>query len=332
LKKRVTIRDVAREAGVSISTVSRVLTGVVPVSGELKSKVDEAVKKLDFKPNEVARGLINRTTRTIGVILPGYTNPFFAEVLRGITASTEGYALLIYCTDYDREHEREYIEQMVTRRVDGFIIVSTHVENRELLKKVCRSTHIVSLQSGLEFVDGIDVDDERASYEMTQYLIGQGHRKIAFLGYKYEVEALKNRYQGFERAMEEHGLFINPEYNIGMGLRFGEAATSARKLIGLSDPPTAVFAINDYYASAVIEAARKMGVRVPEDLSVVGFDDIWPSAMLAPRLTTVRQPACEMGKRAGELILKSIADVDGKAPSRIVLPTRLMIRESVTKI
>ncbi|GKX28097.1 LacI family transcriptional regulator [Vallitalea longa] len=326
-----TIKDVAKMANVSISTVSRVLNGSTPVSRESSEKVYRAVEALDYKPNAMARSLISKKTMTIAVIIPNLSNLFFPELLRGISKAVEkeGYFLIICNTDYNSEKEERYINRMLERRVDGFIIVSTSISNKKLTHLLKGKTSVVFVYSYADFGYNIMEDGIKATYDATKYLIDMGHKKIACVGWRFK--GVNVRYMGFIKALEESDVKFRDEYVIDCGYSKEEITNNTIKLLQMKDRPTGVVAFNDDTAIAIMMAAKNMGISIPEELSIIGYDNISISNILLKPLTTISVPIQKMGMEAGEKIIEIIDKGISYSDVYIekYIPYKLIERESV---
>lgn len=301
-----TIKDVARLANVSISTVSRVLNGSAPVNKDSREKVYKAVEVLDYKPNAMARSLITKKTMTIAVMIPNLSNLFFPELLRGISNAVEkkGYFLIVCNTDYSSEKEELYINQMLERRVDGFIIVSSSISKEKLSHLLKGKTKVVFVYAYADFGYNFMEDGIKATYTATKYLIDKGHKNIACMGWKFK--GVNVRYLGFRKALDEFGIEFNEEYVIDCGYSKQEIINSTIKLLQIKNRPTAIVAFNDDTAIAIMMAAKKVGIRIPEDLSIIGYDNIVISEILLTPLTTIGVPIHSMGIDAGNKVLEII--------------------------
>jgi len=324
------IKDVARSAGVSVATVSRVLNSDPNVASETRSRVFDAVTRLDYRPSSLARGLRTAETHTVGVILPDVTNPFFAAVLRGIeeVAWERGRQILIGDTANDEARQAAYLRLLTDKRTDGVLALSARGDLTPLLDLGRRLPVVLAC----EYVDGdplpsVAIDNVGAALEATSHLTDLGHTRIAYIGGPPGVILCRDRRRGWEQALRfvpahrgRSPLMDRGDFTIDSG------KAAAERLLSLPDHerPTAIFCANDEMAIGAMQAARAAGLRVPEDLSVVGFDDIAMSRVVYPTLTTVSQPMYDLGRTAMELLL----DGGAPAPGRRVLPHRLMVRGS----
>ena len=331
LPRRVTARDVARLAGVSQATVSRVLNNSDRVSSAVRDRVWQAVAALGYHPDEVARSLVSRRSRTIGLIIADITNPFYAETARVIatTAQMRGYSVLLCNTDNDPKLEQEYLELVLRRRVDGIIFGSVRLQDQAVLNLIQSGFPLVMYNRylGTSVGNYVVVDNRKGAYEATFHLVQLGHRHIAFLGGPDEFSTAQERMEGFVAALRDSGLPARQEW-VWPGLFRSRAAYhEAFGLLSGKERPTAIFAGNDLMAFGVLEAAAHCNLRVPEELSVVGFDDIEMAAHHALGLTTVSQERDRMAEMAARILIDLI---EGRAspPIRVVLRPSLVLRRT----
>ena len=336
--KRVSIKDVAKEAGVSASTVSYVLnsTPTETISPETTKRVMEAVRNLGYVPNLNARSLSSRRSNLIGVLIPQtepgkelmFSNPFYGELLSSIeyTARQHGYHLLLSGTKEDQDYRS--IAQ--NRGVDGVIIVGTYPgENLNALKKLDVPIVLVDSYIKDEAFHTIGIEDKEGARMATRYLIAKGHRRIAFISGSIRENGVNiKRFQGYRDAMLEAGLAIDDQavYSGAVDYEYGMAA--AREFLSRGKRQTAAFVTADVITMGLIKGLKQQRVRVPEDLSIVSFDDVYLAQMAYPALTTVHQDIGEKGKQAVQLILNAAKSKEHRH-TECILPLRLVERESV---
>jgi len=325
-----TIWDVARRAGVSPSTVSRILTGTTPVSAAKQEKVRQAIRRLGFRPNAVARSLKQRRSYTIGLLIPDITNPYFAEAAKGVeeAAHRGGFAVLLCDSENELAREARYLELLRERQVDGLIYVTAgdavHLRRSwQGLPLVVMDREIPGLAA-----DSVTTDNERGAYEITGFLLQQGHRRIAFLAGPRALTPARLRLRGYRRALRafkvpaDPGLIKYADFTVEGGRKTMQA------LLDATSRPTAVAASDDVMALGAVQAIEDAGLRVPADISVAGFDDIPVAALVRPPLTTVAQPVRRMGEVAVELLLAQL-NSRRNDHRRILLEPRLVVRGSV---
>jgi DNA-binding LacI/PurR family transcriptional regulator len=322
---------VAQLASVSIATVSRVINTPERVAPETRERVHAAIARLGYSYNAVAGSLSRQWTMILGLIVPTVTNPIFAESTRGIqqAANARGYALLIGSTDYRADVEEQLVKTFRQQRVDGLIVTSSHPESPALVEAQQAGTPVVLTYSSRlrSQLPCVGVDNAAAAATAVGHLIRLGHRRIAMLAGTFSgSDRSYARYLGYRSALAAHGISPEPDYLIEVPYTIDDGVAGARRLLGLAERPTAIFCANDILAFGAIRAMLDAGLRVPQDISVVGFDDSPMAAITNPRLTTVAQPAFTMGERACELLL---ALINGEQPERtLILPTELHIRET----
>ncbi len=329
--KSVTISDIAREAKVSKSTVSRVLNGTTAVHPAKRRSVLEATEKLGFKPNVVARSLARGRSMTIGVLTQNIGSPFYDAVSQGLIAglSGTGYSPIFVDGQWDEEVEIEAVGALLGRRVDGLVLIGGKAPGPEL-EELCGRlpTILVARKMRTDRHCCIFTDNVEGGYRATKHLIDRGHREIAIIqGIEDHPDAI-DRYEGYRRALAEAGIAMDPGLVLA-GDFTGEAGVAGvEKLLASGRSFTAVFTANDITAFGARLALYRKGIRVPEDVSLVGFDDQLEAAFMAPPLTTVRQPAREMGLEASRGLLRLI---EGEAFASRTLSGALLIRESVVR-
>ncbi|HYO44065.1 MAG TPA: LacI family DNA-binding transcriptional regulator [Candidatus Limnocylindrales bacterium] len=324
-----TLHDVARHAGVSPMTVSRVVNGTGPVSPERRARVEQALADVGYMPNAVARNLRTKRSDTVGLVLPDMTNPFFTTLAQGVeTALREaGISLLLTNTDEREEEERRIVPVLLQHQVDGLLIVPA-TDGTEAVR-LCRDQGVpvvlVDRPPGVHDVDVVRSDAETGSLDLGRLLVSLGHRHAAVLTGPAAVRTAVDRATGFTRAFDEAGLPAPVVEHGRFSIESGVAM--ARGAMARDPRPTALFAANNFIAIGVMHALDDLGLRVPEDVALVGFDDL-PSAMITfPFFTVAAQPAFEMGRRAVAVLLERQASPD--APARdVVFTTELVIRRS----
>jgi LacI family transcriptional regulator len=328
-----TINDVARLAGVSITTVSHVINNTRFVSDELKERVVTAMHELDYRPNTLAQGLRKGTTKTIGLIIPDNSNLFFAEIARSIedVGYENGYSVILCNTDNNLEKQRRYTEVLVSKQVDGIILISAGESAEDLEETQVAGIPVVVADREIEqtMVDVVLVDNEKGGYLATKYLLELGHRRISCIAGPSLLTPSAQRVQGYQRALQEANIAPNSGYLAtgDFGMESGESAI--RKLLDTQPRTTAVFVCNDMMAVGAMRGAREFGLRVPEDLSIIGFDNILLARATTPPLTTVAQPKSTLARVTTELLIKRIhAANDNGERRQIVLAPELVIRES----
>jgi LacI family transcriptional regulator len=328
MQKPVTIHDIAREAGVSPSTVSRVLNGTVPVASSKRDAVLAVVEKLNYRPNVIAQGLARGRTAAIGVVTQSVASPFYGEILRGVEQGLlgSGYHSVFASGNWLTEQELAAFDLLSGRRVDGLVVLPGTISDEQLRRSAKELPLIVVGRriAGLES-QCLYIDDERAAYEATCYLIELGHQRIAHIaGPETHHDAVERR-RGYLRALSEAGLPHDEQLVVAGDYTEQSGLLALQSLLSRNTIFTAIFAANDQMAYGARLGLYRHGIRVPEDVSLVGFDDLISSAYTTPPLTTVRQPLIELGRAASEAVL---ALLNGQTPPQQTFSTSLIVRES----
>ncbi|CAI8912153.1 MULTISPECIES: LacI family DNA-binding transcriptional regulator [Pseudomonas] len=329
-----TIKDVAALAGISYTTVSHVVNKTRPVSQEVRLKVEAAIKSLDYVPSAVARSLKAKTTATIGLLVPNSLNPYFAELARGIEDYCErnGYCVILCNSDDNPEKQRSYLRVLLEKRIDGLIVASAGGDIGLAQGLAGVKTPMVIVDRGLDGVDAdlVRIDHEYGAYLATRHLLELGHRDIATIGGPSSTSVAQMRQAGFCRALQEAGITVRPERMLESDFTSTGGYNAAAILLE-GNPPSAIFAGNDMIGIGVLRAAAERNVRVPSELSVIGFDDIQMSRYVYPALTTVGQSILQLGEMAAEVLLRRIATPSLVTDQRIVTPS-IVLRESTAPL
>lgn len=326
------IQQVAEKAGVSVATVSRVLNHAASVSTKTRLKVEDAIKELNYEPSMLGRNLRNSESRLLLVLLPSISNPFYTEIINGIqnTAIANSYNILLCETDSNPQRENIYFNMIKNKLADGVISMDPTV-NRQKLTELAES-HPVILCS--EYDEGgsipfVTIDSELAAYQAVKHLIRLGNKKIALINSDEKFLYARQRRSGYERALREFDLPIREEWIYHTrDLEFQNGVQAMRMLLELEEKPTAVFAVSDTLAIGALKGINGSGLHVPNDLAIIGFDNISFSNMTNPTLTTVSQPMYKMGVTAANLLIMSIK---GEQVESVVLDHDLIIRESTMR-
>jgi LacI family transcriptional regulator len=322
--------DVARLAGVGTMTVSRVLSGTVPVSAETAKRVQTAIEQLNYRPNQLARAFRGQRSRTIGLIIPYLYDPFFSNCAHAVTtvAKEHGYSVIITTSNEDPETEYVEAEQMLQRHVDGLMVIPARFRHSRLTRAFFGKTPVVAFDRPVSdpALDVVLVQNVAGSRRMVEHLIEHGHQRIAFIGLSRSLFTINARFLGYRRALHLAGLRENAFFDCDSEEHTLRAVEE--KLHG-TNPPTAILTSNTLATRYVLSALSHLGVRIPNDLAFAGFDDLEMAEFTSPPLTVVRQPAQEMGRVATSLLFDRIAR--GELPqtgNRIVLPVEIVLRRS----
>lgn len=324
------IKDIARLAKVSHPTVSRALQNSPLVNPETAARIRKIAAETGYRASAVARGLVTRKTRTIGLVVTTVADPFASEVVCGIeqTANDHGYAVILADSHADPERERKMVQELAERRVDGIIVTSSRVGALYLsmLKEMMVPIVLVNDQHPGEFVHSIMIRNREAARAMTEHMLALGHRRVAYLGDKFGYQSDAERLAGYRDALDAAKIPFTEELVVRGDGKPGAAMQAMDALLAMANPPTAVCCYNDMSALGAMRAIRMRGLRVPEDISVGGFDDLFFAALTDPPLTTVRQPMMRMGNLAMESLLKLMAGGGSMAP--INIEAELVVRAS----
>ena len=327
------IADVAKEAGVSVSTAARVLSGRGYAAEETRRLVLEAAKDLGYVPNQIARSLRTRQTKMVGLLIGDVENSFYSVIAKNVesVAKDAGYHVVLCNSDDDPEIEREYLKLLEAMRVDALVVTPTSKNRRYLARLLDKGLVIVQVDRRVDGLaaDAILVDNESGAASAVSHLIEAGHSQIGILTGELAVPTARQRLAGYERALKEHGLPIREELVKTGSFHREHAIEDATDLIRARPAPTAIFAANNILAEASLIALGQHGLRVPRDVSIVAFDDVQWMSMVEPSMTAVRQPIADMARSAAELVLRRLREGREGLPSTIVFRTQLVERNSV---
>ncbi|MDO9464533.1 MAG: LacI family DNA-binding transcriptional regulator [bacterium] len=336
----ITIYDVAKKAGVCHGTVSRCLNNKGYVKKETRRRIERAAKKLKYTPNYTAQVLITKKTQIIGVLIPDISNPFYPPVTKGVydTVKKSGYHIILGNSYNELEEENSILKSFLFRGVDGIIFICTEKKEEESTSQILeefikRDIPIVLIQrDGVNLsVDRIFINNIKGAYEATLHLIDIGHNRIGFISGATKSISSRERKEGYRKALLKHNLLIDRNLVLEKGLGKEGGYEGMKQFLKMEHPPTAVFAVNDVIAMGAMMAIKERGKKIPEDIALVGFDDIYPSAILNPSLTTVSQPKYEQGRLAAQLLVRRMTGDKDCFPENITLDTRLVIRESTLR-
>lgn len=324
------IYDVARVAGVSISTVSHVLNGTRYVSDETKARVYQAVKQLNYRPSSLARALVRQETRTIALVVPDNVNPFFAELARGIEdyGFKAGYNVFLCNSDRSSSKELAYIDMLASKHVDGVIYMGLDSRDETLESLLEESIPLVVFDRDHESLDVVLLSNLEGGYDATQHLVELGHRRIACISGPDPMTRSDDRVRGYRKALEEADLPYEPALVVSGDWSYQSGQEAARQLFARPQPPTAIFACNDTMAIGAMSFLQQGGLAIPGDVSVVGFDNISLSAFYIPRLTTLGMLSMEVGQRLCHLLLDRIGGQLPPERQRWVIRGSLIVRDS----
>lgn len=330
----VTISDIANAVGVSRMTVSRALNHKPRVSAETKARVLKVAEELNYIPNALARSLTMQETKMIGIILPDNVNPYYARLIRGIeeTVSASGYTVVLCNTGEQMDKEMKCLRLLKERRPDGLIITPTQKSAKQILALKEENVPFVLINRHFQEMktDYVLCDNVEGGYLAVTHLIQLGHRRIAHIGGPEEISTARERLIGYKKALQRNGIQFNTELLVRSDLKPESMAELVSRLFMLKQRPTAIFVFNDFLAISVLTVLKERGLRVPDDVAVVGYDDIEVASVL--ELTTISQPKYEIGKQAARMLLERMRDrKTGQSSAEVhevVLQPKLVIRGS----
>lgn len=340
---KITINEIAKKAGVSKATVSRVLNNSKPVNEALRAKVLKVIEETNFRPNALARSLSLNKTRIIGVIIPELANPVFSRIISGIETVTrsKNYSLMITATDFDIDVEINHINLFKDKGVEGLILLTDIIndELQEALASFGKPIVMIGSDCSSDEIPNVTIDNFKAAYEATQYLINLNHKSIAMIrGPLTDRYSGNLRFEGFKTALEENHLYLDTLVKVGK-YSFEHGYQAMTQLLAENKMPTAVFCANDLMAIGALKCASDNEINVPDQLSIIGFDDIEIAAMYTPSLSTVHQPFEEKGKLAATILINRIEiasddseQIEKEIPLREILPHQLIIRKSTKRL
>lgn len=327
-----TIRDVAHRAGVSTMTVSRVVNSSGHTSLQTRERVEHAVAELGYVPNAVARHLRSKRTKTIALVLSDITNPFFTTIARGVedVAGPRGFGVMFCNTDESESEEIDYLQMLIQRQVDGVLLVPAgrSIEPLRLLRSQHVPVVVLDRRVASRQVDQVRTDSVLGAYRLTRHLVELGHRRIGMLTGHRTISTSVDRVAGYERALAEAGVNLDPKLVRYGGFGLAGGYRMATEVLAAEPRPTALFAANNFVAFGAMRALRERSLRVPDDISLVCFDDLPEEWLIDPFLTVVDQPAYEMGRQAAELLLERLDGTHPKGGHAIVLPGEFIERRS----
>lgn len=328
----VTIVDVARHAGVSITTVSHALSGNRRVAEATRARIKHSIRELGYRPNAFARSLRTERSHMVSLIIPDITNPYYPTLARGLQDAVHagGYQSFVCNTDGRRDGERSFLNDALQRRVDGIAFAAFATTARMLTDVLRAGIPLVSIGTKIRHpkVDQVSTDDVAGSQDATAYLIRKGYGPIAMVGGPPGSSPSDRRLEGYRAALRAGGIRFDPRsVAIGDFTRAGGAAAMT-ELLSRRVRPRAVFCANDLMAIGAMDAIRGAGLRVPRDVAVMGYDDIEAAALVTPDLTTVVNPAYQMGRAAGRLLLERMGEEEPRPRAQVVIPHRLVPRSS----
>lgn len=327
----ITIYDVAREANVSMATVSRVVNKNTNVKPTTRKKVLATIERLGYRPNAVARGLASKKTTTIGAIIPDISSIFFSELARGIEdiATMYDYNIILSNSDQDKNKEINLINTMLEKQVDGILFMGGNItpEHVEEFSSASVPVVLAATYDDSDEIPSVNIDYEKAAYEATKMLINKGHKHLAIITGHEDIKLNVFKYEGYLRALKESSIPIKDEFIIKNSYSYDAGIAGSKQLLALDEKPTAIFTISDEMALGAIHGAQDEGYNVPDDIAVVGFNNTRLATMVRPTLSTVIQPMYDIGAVAMRLLTKYMKNEE-VTEAKVILPHRIVERNS----
>lgn len=328
------LREVAKRANVSISTVSRVINNVPKVDPETRERVLKAIRELDYTPNRVAQRLrsSHRNNKLIGLVLPDIQNPFYVDVIRGVESYAYAHDFAVMIGNFGQNEQRAnlYLNIFLSENVDGLIMAPTHNRDSQVTETLNKGFEVVCIDRGLKGVDVdvVKVDNEGGAYSAIDYLIRLGHRRIAHITGKAGIPTTAERIAGYMAAMKEHNIEVDPTLVRSSRSDYASGSEEMTNLLDLKSPPTAVFAANNLLTLGALKTIHSRGLNIPDDISIIGFDDMYWSDSLNPPLTAVHQSGYDIGYKATEILVEKIKNRGPAHCTQVVFDTQLIVRKS----
>lgn len=334
VNKKFTINDIARIAGVSKGTVSYVLNNKPGVSNEVREKILRIVEEFGYKPNKIAQALAGKKTNFIALVIPDISDVFYAKIIKGVekTLSKNGFFLNLYSTHANPEKEHQVFDFLNSGFVDGIIVMAYHIEEKFIKKIINTGIPVVFIDYPFDNnVYSVIVDNEEGGFKATEYLISLGHKRIAFIHGSKDAWDSDFRFKGYLKALEKYNIPFN-EKLISRGDFTREGGYKAvKELLNSGEEFTAIFCANDHMALGAIKALKEKELNIPEDISIIGFDNIEASALSNPPLTTIMQPIYQLGEMSAKILLKLLSG-EKLEQKKFLLKTQLIERKSCSKV
>lgn len=330
----VTIKDIARDIGVSYSSISRALNGKEGVSEETRKLIVEAAKRMGYEPNELARGLVNRVSKTIGVIIPDINNPFFGEIVTGITeaAKEKEYDVFLCISDWNSANESDYFNALRKKRVDGIIVKPAGNENHDIYGDIRTPLMIIERNDDKQDHNSVEVDNELGGYLAAKHLIDCGYKNPAFILGREDLKASMRRLKGAERALNEVGMKLVSGNVIEGSFTIEGGRIAAKSLFANNKKIDSIFAMNDLIGMGALHYLSENNINVPGQVGVIGYDNISYAGLPQIELTTIHQPKHELGRLLFETLLEEIQEKEEVKIKKITLQPELKIRKTTTNI
>lgn len=329
----VTLRDIARELGLSVNTVSRALNGKPDVNRETRARVLETARDLGYVPNALAQSLVAGRSLSIGLVLSDVANPFNGKIIRGVeeAARERGYATVLANSNEQDDLERQAVQVLRSKRVDGMLIHPVQASEAHIVALEHDGIPVVLLNRHSDRFDisYVIINNASGAYQAVRHLVQLDHRLIAHITGPAQISSVRERITGYEKALDEAGLPRDPRLIVHAGLDMDAGYRAAHELLAAGPRPTAIFTYSDLIAIGVLKALSELHLQVPEDVSLVGFDDIDFASMLQVSLTTVHQPRAQIGRRGAEVLFELMEEpASQRLPRHVILEPELIIRGS----
>ncbi len=327
------LTDVAKKAGVSIATVSRVINNGTNVNEETRAKVLKAIKELKYQPSRVAKRLRSKSSSSnlLGLLIPDIQNPFYVDVLRGVedVAYENNYAVIMCNFAQDEQKEKMYLDILQQESIDGLIAAPAHEKDVNVLRLLDEGLPIVCVDRGLvgKEVDVVVVNNRDGAYQAVDHLVKSGYKRIAYISGQKQIPSSKYREQGYRDALMDNGVEIDLDLIKYGDSKYHSGVELCAELLNMKNPPDAIFTGNNLITLGALEMIHERNLKIPEEVAIIGFDDMYWSLSLNPPLSAVRQPAYEIGRRACELLIQRIGDPT-RSVIQMTLNAQLMIRKS----
>ena len=336
MRRKTTIKDIARMANVSHTTVSRALNNKSRIKNETKERILSIARGLNYQPNFIARSLVMNRTKTLGLVITNIANPFYTELAQGIEATARGlgYNIIFCSTHSDLSTEKHYIDMLRSKGVDGIIFSSAHMGDPNIIALAEEAFPVVLVNRRTyhpvvrEKVDYVGIDNILGGFLAVEHLVRLGHRRIGVIGGSSESSVGFERLEGGKKALSSYGLEVKTDYILEGDFLKGSGYQGGKQFLRMSEPPTAIFAANDYMALGTYQAIVEEGQRVPEDIALIGFNDIEFTSMIGIELTTIGQKKYEMGAVAVKTLVERIEGGEVGSPREIILEPELIIRKT----
>ncbi|WP_125154313.1 LacI family DNA-binding transcriptional regulator [Clostridium rectalis] len=327
-----TLKHIAEKLNISVAAVSKALNNSSDISEKTKRLVCETAKAMNYTPNAIARGLVTNKTNTIGIIIPDITNPFYPEIELGIedTVSKKGYNVFLCNSNGKVKREEEYMRLLISKKVDGIIWAPVGGENTELINNIEIPLVTLCIKSGYENENFIGIDDFQGGYIATKHLLANGYKNILYIGDKNNIKSTKERLNGYKKALNEFNIEIKDELIVGGSFTRESGYEITKEIFTNYKDIDGIFAVNDLIALGAMQALRELGFKIPDEVGIVGFDDISFAKLEEISLTSVIQPKYNMGTLAADMILRKIENND-KFCENVTLQPKLAIRSTVRK-